>query len=324
MAVHHWEAADPFLFVAYHDDAFPAGADGLAPAPASLAGRQLGSDFSGKDGWSMYHGQRVPGFPAHPHRGFETVSLVRRGFVDHSDSLGAQARFGEGDVQWVTAGAGVVHAEMFPLLRPDAPNPMEMFQIWLNLPPADKMAAPHFTMLWNEAIPRLRKDGAEVTVVAGALGGLTPPAPPPHSWASRPDSHVALWTVRLEPGARWEAPAGDASAVRTFYAFDGAGLEIGGQPVAEGDSRRLRADAAVTLAAGPRPVQALMLQGRPIGAPVAQYGPFVMNRPDEIQRAFMDYQRTRFGGWPWSDEAPDHGAREGRFAKHADGRLERP
>ena len=87
----------------------------MGPA-ASLAGRDIGQDFSRKDGWSMYHGDTVPGFPAHPHRGFETVTIVRKGLIDHSDSLGATARFGQGDVQWLTAGSGIVHSEMFPLL----------------------------------------------------------------------------------------------------------------------------------------------------------------------------------------------------------------
>src|SRR5688572_29421912 len=130
----------------------------------------------------MYHGRTVPGFPAHPHRGFETVTVVRRGLLDHSDSLGAAARYGDGDVQWLTAGKGIVHAEMFPLLRPDAPNPVELFQIWLNLPRADKLAEPHFSMLWSAAIPRLAERDAEgrpveVTVVAGRLGEVRPPAP---------------------------------------------------------------------------------------------------------------------------------------------------
>src|SRR6476659_6141447 len=132
-----WETADPFLFCAYHDDHYPAGNEAMGPA-ASLAGRNIGSDFAGIDGWRMYHGDVVPGFPQHPHRGFETVTLVRRGFIDHSDSLGATARFGNGDVQWLTAGNGIVHCEMFPLLDDEQPNPVELFQIWLNLPASDK------------------------------------------------------------------------------------------------------------------------------------------------------------------------------------------
>src|SRR5690606_17939901 len=142
-----WVTADPFLFCAHHDDAYPAGNGSFGPA-ASLAGRDIGQDFSRKDGWSMYHGETVPGFPAHPHRGFETVTIVRSGLIDHADSLGAAARFGRGDVQWLTAGSGIVHAEMFPLLATDSANPLELFQIWLNLPAASKMAAPYFSMFW--------------------------------------------------------------------------------------------------------------------------------------------------------------------------------
>ncbi|MCU1281822.1 MAG: Pirin domain protein, partial [bacterium] len=169
-----WPALDPFLFCVHHDDRYPAGNERLAPV-ASLAGRNLGQDFERKDGWSMYHGRTVPGFPGHPHRGFETVTIMREGFIDHSDSLGATARFGRGDVQWLTAGNGIVHAEMFPLLERERPNPLELFQIWLNLPRADKRVAPHFTMLWNEKIPTAVTRDAEgrataIAVVAGRLG----------------------------------------------------------------------------------------------------------------------------------------------------------
>lgn len=162
-----WPTLDPFLFCVHHDDAYPAANERFGPA-ASLAGRNLGSDFAGKDGWRMYHGRVVPGFPQHPHRGFETVTIVRRGLIDHSDSLGAAARYGRGDVQWLTAGKGIVHAEMFPLLDRTGPNPVELFQIWLNLPAVDKFADPHFSMFWSDTIPKhVVRDAAGQSVEIG-------------------------------------------------------------------------------------------------------------------------------------------------------------
>src|SRR5947209_15776321 len=181
-----WPTIDPFLFCAHHDDAYPPGNESLAPA-VPIDDRELGMDFSAADGWSMYHGRVVPGFPNHPHRGFETVTFVRKGVIDHADSLGAAARFGRGDVQWLTAGRGISHSEMFPLVDASQPNPLELFQIWLNLPRADKHAEPHFAMLWDGGLPRVvSPDGkTEVIVVAGQLGDSTPPPPPPRSWAAR-------------------------------------------------------------------------------------------------------------------------------------------
>src|SRR6185503_4645376 len=134
---------------------------------------------------------------SHPHRGFETVIIVRQGLTDHADSLGAAARYGHGDVQWLTAGKCIVHAEMFPLLDQSGPNPLELFQIWLNLPRSDKFAEPHFSMFWRRTIPeRTVKDGAgkstTITVIAGQFADISPNAPPPQSWASRAEAHVAI------------------------------------------------------------------------------------------------------------------------------------
>lgn len=323
-----WETSDPFLFCVHHDDAYPPGRDDLSPA-ASLAGRNLGQDFEPRDGWRMYHGRRVPGFPQHPHRGFETVTLARRGYIDHSDSLGAQARFGHGDVQWMTAGRGIVHSEMFPLVNQDRGNPTELFQIWMNLPAADKMVEPHFTMMWARDIPRrtFTDEGGgttEVTMVAGALDGARAPAPPPASWASRPQAEVAIWTIRLSPGASWTVPAASPGLNRTLYLFAGASLDVAGRTLAPTVGVRVRSDAPLVLRNGPAESELLLLQGRPIGEPVAHYGPFVMNSRQELEQAFSDYQRTRFGGWPWESDGPAHGRERGRFARHADGRHEEP
>jgi redox-sensitive bicupin YhaK (pirin superfamily) len=329
-----WQTIDPFLFCVHHDDAYPAGNGAYGPA-AALAGRRIGQDFDGKDGWNMYHGESVPGFPAHPHRGFETVTIVRRGLTDHSDSLGAAARFGGGDVQWLTAGKGIVHAEMFPLLDAQRPNPLELFQIWLNLPARGKLCEPHFTMLWNEDIPRRVFDGpggatTEVAVIAGRLdadagGAATEPlAPPPDSWAAAPEADVAIWTLRLAPGARWTLPAAaTAAARRKLYFFAGTGASVAGAVVPPRSALELRASGAAEIAnTGEEVAEFLMLQGRPIGEPVAQYGPFVMNTQAELQQAFADYRRTGFGGWPWPDPAPVHGPEPVRFARHADGRVD--
>jgi quercetin 2,3-dioxygenase len=353
-----WPTLDPFLFCVHHDDRYPRGNGRFGPDAALLAGRQLGSDFSRQHGWSMYHGQQVPGFPAHPHRGFETVTLVRRGRIDHSDSLGAAARFGDGDAQWLTAGRGIVHAEMFPLLDETGDNPLELFQIWLNLPARSKMCEPYFSMLWAEQMPRaMLTDAAgartELVVVAGHLGplhglparpstpgalgasgtsdtfgisdtpGLPTPAtlqplpPPPDSWASVPGADLGIFTLALDAGARFALPAAAGrNTRRVLYYFVGAGLQLAGRGI-EGHAA-IEVDATRPLDivnTGSGPCELLVLQGRPIGEPVAQYGPFVMNTEAEIRAAFADYQRTRFGGWPWPDEAPVHGADAKRFAR---------
>ncbi|MBK6386230.1 MAG: pirin family protein [Rhodoferax sp.] len=322
-----WVTIDPFLFCAYHDDAYPRGNGAYGP-DASLAGRQMGQDFAGKDGWRMYHGMTVPGFPSHPHRGFETVTIVRKGLIDHSDSLGATARFGGGDVQWLTAGRGIVHSEMFPLLETTQDNPLELFQIWLNLPAKNKMVAPHFTMFWSEQVPgKVFTDAngltTAVSCIAGQINGVDKPlAPPPDSRASQADADVAIWTLKMAPGARWTLPAASPGARRSLYFFKGQQVAVGGQTVSSHAAIELNASIDVELVNGPQVSEFLVLQGKPIAEPVAQYGPFVMNTEAEIHQAFADYRRTEFGGWPWPDNAPVHGPDRVRFAKHADGQVE--
>jgi redox-sensitive bicupin YhaK (pirin superfamily) len=318
-----WQTLDPFLFCVHHIDLYPKGNDLFGP-DAPLEGHDIGQDFENADGWRMYHGDIVPGFPQHPHRGFETVTIVRKGYIDHSDSLGAAARFGMGDVQWLTAGAGVVHSEMFPLLDRYGPNTLELFQIWLNLPARNKLTAPYFTMFWDQDIPRRRYPGVEVTVIAGALDGSAPLSPPPHSWAASQDADVAIWSIAMEPASRWVVPrARDAQSNRALHVFSGKGIKVGDRTINGPSMIRVKPDQPVPLEAVNGPVEILLLQGRPIGEPVAQYGPFVMNTRAELEQAFDDYRRTQFGGWPWPENAPVHGRDEGRFAKHADGRLER-
>ncbi len=322
-----WVTQDPFLFCVHHEDYYPEGNEVMGPA-ASLAGRQLGQDFAeNKDGWRMYHGEQVPGFPAHPHRGFETVTVVTRGLIDHSDSLGAAGRFGFGDVQWMTAGRGVQHCEMFPLVHQDKKNPLELFQIWLNLPRSKKMAEPHFAMLWADTIPVFahrdeQGKSTSVKVIAGKIGDITAPNPAPNSWAADPANEVAIWLITMEAGAQWTLPAASSRANRSLYFYEGSAVSIDGQDFNKHLALELKADASVRMVSGKEQTRLLMLQGIPIGEPVVQYGPFVGNSQADIQQAYADYQKTQFGGWPWPSYENVHPREQGRFARYPDGKVE--
>ncbi|MFC2125850.1 pirin family protein [Bacteroidota bacterium] len=321
-----WETMDPFIFCVHHRDEYPKGNDNLGPN-ASLEGRNLGSDFSLRDGWRMYHGKTVPGFPYHPHRGFETVTVVKEGLVDHSDSMGAAGRFGAGDVQWMTAGKGVQHSEMFPLIHKDKENPLELFQIWLNLPKAAKFVEPHFKMLWEDEIPVLTekdKNGKslEVNVIAGILNNLQAPDTTPNSWAADPHNEVAILTIKMEAESSWELPKTDKDVNRTLYFYKGNTLQIEEETIPVYNSVHVHADTDLNIQAGSEDCYILLLQGKPINEPVVQYGPFVMNTEGEIHQAYQDYQKTQFGGWPWPKREQTHDRDKGRFALHADGKEE--
>jgi len=318
-----WPVKDPFLFCAHHLDHFPAGNEEMGPA-ASLKGRNIGQDFTIKDGWRMYHGETVPGFPAHPHRGFETVTIVMKGFVDHSDSYGQAGRYGNGDVQWMTAGAGLQHCEMFPLLNQEGENPAELFQVWLNLPKAKKFVKQHFKMLWSEDIPVYRIEdvngkSVEVNVIAGKIGDVTPPLPAPDSWAADPGNEVAFWTIKMEAGAQWLLPASGQRIQRNLYFYRGNSITIDTTEITSYQSVELISDEELLIVNGNSDSYLLMLQGKPINEPVVQYGPFVMNSETEIQQAFSDYRRTEFGGWPWPRHDQVHPRTQGRFAKYDNG-----
>ncbi len=322
-----WETLDPFLFCVHHLDYYPAGNDELGPA-ASLAGRNLGQDFTTKDGWRMYHGERIPGFPAHPHRGFETVTVVLNGFVDHSDSHGAAGRYGMGDVQWMTAGSGLQHAEMFPLLHQKADNPLELFQIWLNLPRDRKFAKPHYAMLWAEDIPVYDEQDqngnvTKVTVIAGKIADTVAPPPAPDSWAADPHNNVAIWLISMQANATWTLPPASLEENRSLYFYRGDHIKVAGIDVEAYHSIELLAESPVFIENGSEDAYLLLLQGKPINEPVVQHGPFVMNTAAEIRQAFYDYQTTRFGGWPWKNHDHVHPRERGRFAKYSDGREEK-
>ena len=318
-----WQTQDPFLFCVHHEDYYPKGNAEMGPAE-SVSGRMIGQDFDPNQKWRMYHGTKVPGFPAHPHRGFETVTIVRKGLIDHSDSLGAAGRFGNGDVQWMTAGKGVQHSEMFPLLKENEDNPLELFQIWLNLPKSKKNVDPHFAMLWNEDIPvyKHKDENGKITsieIIAGEVDGNKAPDPAPNSWAADTDNEVAIWHFKMEPGAKWELPKASKGINRSLYFFKGNGLTINDDEIPAYRGVVMDPSEQAVLQNGNEESHLLILQGKPIDEPVVQHGPFVVNDHKEINETIMEFQRTQFGGWPWPTHENTHAKERGRFAIYADG-----
>jgi redox-sensitive bicupin YhaK (pirin superfamily) len=229
----------------------------------------------------------------------------------------------------MTAGKGVQHAEMFPLLDKESANTLELFQIWLNLPASRKFADPSYIMFWNGDTPisDIRDANGKitsVTIIAGKLNESQAPAPPPDSWAAEATNSVAIWSLKMEPGAHWTLPAAEPGLNRTLYFFRGDALQVAGKEIKPYHSVRLRSDLPALIECADGSCELLLLQGRPIGEAVVQYGPFVMNTRAEIEEAFSDYRRTSFGGWPWPTDDPVHGSEKTRFARFADGKTEKP
>jgi len=306
-----FKTPDPFLFCVYHKDEYPAGNKKME-APR----RGNGADFA-PGPYRMYHGDRIPGFPQHPHRGFETVTASITGLVDHTDSHGNAGRYGHGDLQWMTAGGGVVHGEMFPLVNTDKPNPLRFFQIWLNLPARNKMVDPAFVMHWGCDIPHIASDDGKVdiTLWAGSIQGHHAQSPPPNSWATDPLNDVAILLLTLQPGGVVTLPAAASEETnRMAYFIEGSEVAFGGQSLTKHATVTLRPSEIQVSNPSSGVTEVLILQGRPIGEPVVQHGPFVMNTQAEIQQAFSDYGRTQFGGWPWPEDAVVFPPDKPRFA----------
>ena len=245
----------------------------------------------------------LAGFPWHPHRGIETITYVLSGSVDHADSLGNEGTVGAGDVQWMTAGSGIVHQEM---PRGDAGGRIHGFQLWANLPSSLKMTAPRYQDVVAADIPEvIDDDGTAVRVVCGSFWGATGPV---DGIAAEP----IYLDVNVPPRTKKSLPV--ANTRHAFaYVFAGSGRFAGASgplPVATeavpGTEPRLSQDAdrrslvlfdsgdEVTVEAGEERIRFLLVSGRPIREPVAWYGPVVMNTQDELRQAFQELQAGTF------------------------------
>ena len=314
------QVLDPFIIAMHHKDQYPMGNVKMEPV-GYLPSWQVGQDFNPHVAWRMYHGEKIPGFPYHPHRGFETVTVVLEGFVDHFDSAGSKGRYGQGDVQWMSAGAGAMHSEMFPLLSQTEENPMELFQIWLNLSAKGKKTAPNYKMLWNENIPLIQeKDNNgnryEIKLVAGKYKNFESVDPLPNSWAYDRKHHVGIWIIKLSPNAEITIPKVSSTLNRMLYNIEGKGIQIEDKAISSHHCARLDGAENILVKNGNTNTLLLLLEGEPINEPVVAYGPFVMNTRQEIEQAIKDFRETEFGGWPWENPEPVNKLDDGRFANY--------
>jgi redox-sensitive bicupin YhaK (pirin superfamily) len=319
---------NPFVATMYHVDHYPAGDGKLGPVIKKQY--NYDGDFGTKADWHMYYGENVPGFPAHPHRGLETVTVVLQGTIDHTDGLGSMGRYGDGDVQWMTAGKGLQHAEMFPLLKTDEENTLELFQIWLSLDSEHRIADPAYKMLWREDIPVVTVTDhlglkTKITVIAGEVNGEIAPEPTPDSWAKDKNHRLSIQLIELDPGASYKIPAAFGTMNRSVYFYNGEALSVEDQLFSHHSFAFVTAENETILKnEGSTAAKVLLLESEPIPEPIVAHGPFVMTTNDEIKQAYKDYKETKFGGWPFSTPEIYHDADQVRFAKHADGSVEYP
>ncbi|KAB2906733.1 MAG: pirin family protein [Burkholderiaceae bacterium] len=232
--------------------------------------------------------QHPRGVGQHPHRGFETVTIVYQGEVDHRDSTGAGGHIGPGDVQWMTAAGGILHEEFHSQAFTERGGTLEMVQLWVNLPARDKLSAPGYQTLQDRDIPSVElPDGAgRVRVIAGDFGG--------HRGPARTFTPIDLWDLRLRQGgiARLDMPAGHTLALvvlRGTVLVNGTEVAREGQLVhlaREGTGLEIEANNEATV---------LLLGGEPIDEPIVGHGPFVMNSQAEIVQAIQDFHSGRFG-----------------------------
>ncbi len=241
-------------------------------------------DYAGPTRYSPTDEPR--GVGEHPHRGFETVTIVYQGRVAHRDSAGNAGVIGPGDVQWMTAAAGVVHEEKHEREFARQGGTIQMVQLWVNLPRAEKLSAPRYQDIRDAAIPVVTRGGARVRVIAGEHGGARGPA--------QISSPLEVLDLRLSPGATWEAelPRGHTAAV---VVLSGRATVNGSEPLEDAQMALLELAGEGVRVAAERETLALLLGGEPLGEPVVQHGPFVMNTGQEIYQAIQDYQSGRMG-----------------------------
>ena len=319
----HWDTEDPFFFVSHHCDDYPKGNAQQAPPLEMIGGRNLGRDYKKLLGFRMYHGKVVPGFPLHAHWGYETVTMVSKGYVDHSDSLGIEGRYGAGDVQWISAGDLYVHNEMYPLVHSDNVNPNEITQIMINLPLKDKGSVPEVRTIWSEDIPIVKDEGYVVKVIAGEFNGISALSPNAVSWASDPDNHVRILRIFMDPAAELMLSPIKEGINRNLYTTEGNGVNINGEDFDPLKRFKLSAD-EIIIRNGDAPGVLWLLEGRPINEKMSSFGPIVLDTDKNVREALNVVRKEELERWSWGlvDRTQPKGT--SRFIRYKDGREEFP
>jgi redox-sensitive bicupin YhaK (pirin superfamily) len=233
-------------------------------------------DHFGSDNPDEY----IAGFPEHPHRGFITFTYMLDGHMEHRDSMGNRGDLKAGGVQWMKAASGVIHSEM----PQQTDGLMRGFQLWINLPAREKLSDPAYQEFSAAAIPEVAQDGARVRVLAGEFGGT-------RGVIDDPATDVLYLDVALAAGADFSLPLDDARSA-FVYIFEGS-ARLAGEVLAQHTLAVLGKGDQVGIEAGEAGARFILVAGRPLGEPVVQYGPFVMNTREEIEQAFADYRDGR-------------------------------
>lgn len=255
----------------------------ISPSGAGVVGPYILMDYAGP--FTFEPATKPRGVDSHPHKGFETVTVVFQGELEHRDSAGNSGSIGPGDVQWMTAGSGVLHEEKHSDRFTRSGGDMEMAQLWVNLPANDKGVAPQYQTLVAAEIPTLAIGSSTVRLIAGNWDD--------HAGAARTFTKVLLWTIDVAGPATLTIPIphGFESAI---YVRRGE-VTIGEESVGTGELVTFELDDAGVELSTAGPTQLLVLGGEPINEPIAAYGPFVMNSQAEIAEAIREFQSGKYG-----------------------------
>ncbi len=236
----------------------------------------------------FFKDSKLPGgFPDHPHRGFETVTYLIEGKIFHEDFKGHKGEIEEGDIQWMTAGKGIVHAEMPYSYK----KPTSGIQLWINLSKKNKMMDPHYQEITKDKIPKIidKNGNYKITLVAGKIGEIEGPC--------KSTTPTSFFDISLISGFEYSIPIYEAGLSGFIFMFEGDTLDVDNKTLKKDQAIRFDSENAgeMKLKAGKKDIRVVMIFGKPLKEPIAKYGPFVMNTQQELQEAFNDYKMAKNG-----------------------------